>query len=103
MVLLRKAPCIVAFLSPIFLCHKIKDGGYNNTNMNKLSPTLTLTPPFALESGHTAKMIKLIFIIKTFIFHEQRNKKIKEVNKTEPREIIQVWNRKKNSQVFTMR
>ena len=39
MVLLRKAPCIVAFLSPIFLCHKIKDGGYNNTNMNKLSPT----------------------------------------------------------------
>ena len=24
---------------PILLCHKIKDGGYNNTNMNKLSPT----------------------------------------------------------------
>ena len=58
----------------------------------------------ALESGHTAKMIKLILIIKTFIFYEQRNKKIKEVNKTEPREIIQVWNKKKkNSQVFTMR
>ena len=49
----------------------------------------------ALESGHTAKMIKLILIIKTFIFYEQRNKKIKEVNKTEPREIIQVWNKKK--------
>ena len=49
-------------------------------------------------------MIKLILvIIKTFIFYEQRNKKIKEVNKTEPREIIQVWNKKKNSQVFTMR
>ena len=40
-------------------------------------------------------MIKLILIIKTFIFYEQRNKKIKEVNKTEPREIIQVWNKKK--------
>ena len=26
-------------LSPIFLCHKIKDGGYDNTNINKqLSP-----------------------------------------------------------------
>ena len=30
---------MLRFLSPIFLCHKIKDGGYNNTNMNKLSPT----------------------------------------------------------------
>ena len=40
-------------------------------------------------------MIKLMLIIKTFIFYEQRNKKIKEVNKTEPREIIQVWNKKK--------
>ena len=38
-------------------------------------------------------MIMLILIIKTFIFYEQRNKKIKEVNKTEPREIIQVWNK----------
>ena len=28
----------VVLLSPIFLCHKIKDGGYNNTNINKLSP-----------------------------------------------------------------
>ena len=25
--------------SPIFLCHKIKDGGYKNTNINKPSPT----------------------------------------------------------------
>ena len=40
-------------------------------------------------------MIMLILIIKTFIFYEQRNNKIKEVNKTEPREIIQVWNKKK--------
>ena len=24
---------------PVLLCHKIKDGGYNNTNMNKLSST----------------------------------------------------------------
>ena len=36
MFLLAKAPFL---LSPIFLCHKIKDGGYNNTNMNKVSPT----------------------------------------------------------------
>ena len=28
------------FYSPIFHCHKIKDGGYNNiTNTNKVSPT----------------------------------------------------------------
>ena len=26
-------------LSPIFLCHKTKDGGYNNRNMNKVLPT----------------------------------------------------------------
>ena len=25
--------------TPIFLCRKIKDGGYNNMNMNKLLPT----------------------------------------------------------------
>ena len=25
--------------SPLFHCHKIKDGGYNNTNTNKVSPT----------------------------------------------------------------
>ena len=25
--------------SPIFLCHKIEDGGYKNTNINKPSPT----------------------------------------------------------------
>ena len=30
---------LLFLLSPIFLCHKIKDGGYNNTNMNKLLPT----------------------------------------------------------------
>ena len=31
---------ILFLLSPIFLCHKIKDGGYNNiTNTNKVSPT----------------------------------------------------------------
>ena len=36
----RKWPKGLLFqLSPIFLCHKIKDGGCNNTNMNKLSPT----------------------------------------------------------------
>ena len=29
----------VFLLSPIFLCRKIKDGGYNNTNMNKVWPT----------------------------------------------------------------
>ena len=41
----RKWPKGLLFqLAPIFLCHKIKHGGYNNTtlnntNMNKLSPT----------------------------------------------------------------
>ena len=30
---------LLFLLSPIFLCHKIKDGGYNNTNIKKqLSP-----------------------------------------------------------------
>ena len=30
---------LLFLLSPIFLCHKIKDGGYNNININKqLSP-----------------------------------------------------------------
>ena len=30
-----------SIFSPLFQCHKIKDGGYNNTNtnMNKVSPT----------------------------------------------------------------
>ena len=30
-------------LSPIFFCHKIKDGGYNKTNMNKLSSTQNMS------------------------------------------------------------
>ena len=30
-------------LFPIFFCHKIKDGGYNKTNMNKLSPTQNMS------------------------------------------------------------
>ena len=31
---------LLFLLSPIFHCHKIKDGGYNNiTNTNKVSPT----------------------------------------------------------------
>ena len=29
---------LLFLLSPIFHCHKIKDGGYNNTNTNKVSP-----------------------------------------------------------------
>ena len=53
----------------------------------------------ALERGHTVKMIKLILSVKTFIFYERRQKK-NGVNKTEPKEIIKVWNKKK-SQVFT--
>ena len=35
---------LLFLLSPIFHCHKIKDGGYNNiTNTNKVSPT-QITP-----------------------------------------------------------
>ena len=30
---------LLILLSPIFHCHKIKDGGYNSTNTNKVSPT----------------------------------------------------------------
>ena len=41
-------------LSPIYLCHKIKDGGYNNTNMNKLSPTQN-TPAVQATWGAEAK------------------------------------------------
>ena len=29
----------IFILSPIFLCHKIKDGGFQEKNMNKVSPT----------------------------------------------------------------
>ena len=29
---------LIFLLSPIFLCYKIKDSGYNTTNINKLSP-----------------------------------------------------------------
>ena len=35
----RRGNTLLFLLSPIFLCHKTKDGGYNNTNINKqLSP-----------------------------------------------------------------
>ena len=30
---------LLFILYPIFHCHKIKDGGYNNTNTNKVPPT----------------------------------------------------------------
>ena len=41
-VFFERAICsrLLFLLSPIFHCHKIKDGGYNNiTNTNKVSPT----------------------------------------------------------------
>ena len=39
-VLLAKAPFkgLLFLLSKIFLCHEIKDGGYNDTNINKRRP-----------------------------------------------------------------
>ena len=45
--------CHVETSLPILLCHKIKDGGYNNTNMNKLSSTQNtpaLRLPIALRA-----------------------------------------------------
>ena len=54
----RESAWLLFLLSPIFLCHKIKDGGNNNTNMNKLSPTqntpgLQASPrPHYIMSGH---------------------------------------------------
>ena len=48
-----------ALLSPIFLCHKIKDGGYNNTNINKLSPAQN-TPSLQAIINH--------------IYHQKNNK-----------------------------
>ena len=56
------------WLSPIFHCHKIKDGGYNNvTNTNKVSPTqntpaLQATsnlPPTSRSSSPTSLTRKL--------------------------------------------
>ena len=102
---------MLRFLSPIFLCHKIKDGGYNNTNMNKLSPTQN-TPALQANFYPTILTICNIGIThskaatqrrwlsssslsKPLPFTSNVIKKIKEVNKTEPREIIQVWNKKK--------
>ena len=44
---------LLFLLSPIFHCHKIKDGGYNNTNTNKVSPTQN-TP--ALQAKNSQDM-----------------------------------------------
>ena len=49
---------VTILLSLIFLHHKIKDGGYNNTNINKqLSPTEN-TPALQaiIEVGHSIKI-----------------------------------------------
>ena len=51
----------VVLLSPIFLCHKIKDGGYNNTNINKLSPDQN-TPALQAIINH--------------IYHQKNNKTV---------------------------
>ena len=51
-------------LSPIFLCHKIKDGGYNNTNINKLSPTQN-TP--ALQAISFKKLTCLQLLVKGYL------------------------------------
>ena len=53
MLLLSIVPCWNSkteeeMVSPIFLCHKIKDGGYNNTNINE--QRLRLPPIRSLES-----------------------------------------------------
>ena len=55
---------ILFLLSPIFLCHKIKDGGYNNTNINKLSPTQN-TP--ALQAISFKKLACLQLLVKGYL------------------------------------
>ena len=47
---------LLFLLSPIFHCHKIKDGGYNNTNMNKVSPTQN-TPALQADSNAPAQHV----------------------------------------------
>ena len=47
---------LLFLLSPIFHCHKIKDGGYNNTNMNKVSPTQN-TPALQANSNAPAQHV----------------------------------------------
>ena len=50
-------------LSPIFHCHKIKDGGYNNiANTNKVSPTQN-TP--AIQARAFVKVSKTLNRVKT--------------------------------------
>ena len=51
----------VVLLSPIFLCHKIKDGGYNNTNIDKLSPAQN-TPALQAIINH--------------VYHQKNNKRV---------------------------
>ena len=53
----------IFLLSPIFLCRKIKDGGYNNiTNPNMVSPTQN-TP--ALQANSSEFRLKMTQIQKT--------------------------------------
>ena len=55
---------LLFLLSPIFHCHKIKDGGYNNiTNTNKVSPTQN-TP--ALQANQNSVFAQT-WLAETFI------------------------------------
>ena len=49
---------LLVLLSPIFYCHKIKDGGYNNTNTNKVSPTQN-TPALQAIAGRVYEQGKI--------------------------------------------
>ena len=59
-VLIMSAPTVgvtqglLFLISPIFVCHKVKDGGYNNTNMDRVSRTQN-TP--ALRTSLRAKIV----------------------------------------------
>ena len=65
---------LLFLLSPIFHCHKIKDGGYNNiTNTNKVSPTQN-TPALQARryfSHLLNNRLRVGWIFLTFHFFEQ--------------------------------
>ena len=59
---------LLFLLSPIFHCHKIKDGGHNNTNTNEVSPTQNTPALQATSSNRISFSLCLSLVGKIILY-----------------------------------
>ena len=63
---------LLFLLSPIFHCNKIKDGGYNSTNTNKVSPTQNTPALQAMKKSKVTGKSQDLCLWSWFPYHRSK-------------------------------